>query len=391
MIMKIISKFLSFAFILVCVFFFSASLVKADDDQLKQIQDKIQEYEKKISDLQGQKKTLASTIAYLDSKINLTQAQIAKTEKEIKITEEEIAKLSLKIGQLDKSLNEISIIFTNRVGATYKNSQIKPLYLLFSSADFSSFLTKVKYLKVAQAQDRAIMVAMEKQKTDFDNQKNLKEKKQTELETLKKTLEAQKTTLAVNKQDKQVLLETTKNDEKKYAEMLAAARAELEAIQSIIAGRGTESEAGSVSNGTKIATVIQGVSACSSGTHLHFEVVRSGAHQNPAGYLKNISIIWDNSPDGQFSFSGSWDWPMDEPIRVTQGYGDTYWSRMGWYGGGPHTGIDINSNNSSSVKSVAEGTLYRGSIACGGGTLRYVHVKHKNDGIDTYYLHVNYY
>ena len=43
------------------------------------------------------------------------------------------------------------------------------------------------------------------------------------------------------------------------------------------------------------------------------------------------------------------------------------------------------------VKSVKDGKLFRGSISCGGGTLKYVHVKHKDDGYDTYYLHVNYF
>jgi murein DD-endopeptidase MepM/ murein hydrolase activator NlpD len=59
-----------------------------------------------------------------------------------------------------------------------------------------------------------------------------------------------------------------------------------------------------------------------------------------------------------------------------------------YYGGQPHTGIDM-INNNLNIKSVANGTLYRGSIGCRGGTLRYVHVKH-DDGMNTYYLHVNY-
>jgi murein DD-endopeptidase MepM/ murein hydrolase activator NlpD len=219
----------------------------------------------------------------------------------------------------------------------------------------------------------------------------LKEKKQADLEKLEKTLEVQKIDLAKNKQDKQVLLETTNNDEKKYQQMLQAARAELEAIQSIIAGKGQESEVGSIKKGVQIATIIQGASACSSGTHLHFEVNQGGAHTNPAAYLKSISVKWENSPDGSFGFGGSWDWPIDEPVIVTQGYGSTYWSRLGWYGGGPHTGIDIDSDSSSKVKSVADGTLYRGSIACGGGTLRYVRVKNNDGGLDVYYLHINYF
>ena len=70
----------------------------------------------------------------------------------------------------------------------------------------------------------------------------------------------------------------------------------------------------------------------------------------------------------------------------------TYYARAGYYGGAPHTGIDLISKSSGeyAIKAVRSGTLYRGSIACGGGLLRYVRVDHKDDSEDTYYLHVNY-
>ena len=80
---------------------------------------------------------------------------------------------------------------------------------------------------------------------------------------------------------------------------------------------------------------------------------------------------------------------MNDPIRITQGYGMTYYaSVLKYYGGSPHTGLDM-VNDDYGVKAVRPGTLYQGAIGCGGGTLRYVRVK-QDDGYDTYYLHVNY-
>ena len=62
-----------------------------------------------------------------------------------------------------------------------------------------------------------------------------------------------------------------------------------------------------------------------------------------------------------------------------------------YYSGRPHTGLDmVNNDKDWTVKAVKPGTLYRGAIACGKGTLRYVRVKHDSEGYDTYYLHVNY-
>ena len=59
----------------------------------------------------------------------------------------------------------------------------------------------------------------------------------------------------------------------------------------------------------------------------------------------------------------------------------------GWYGGGPHTGIDMYSSASSAVIAVHDGTLYSGGISCGGGTLHYKKVDH-GDGTSSYYLHI---
>ena len=106
--------------------------------------------------------------------------------------------------------------------------------------------------------------------------------------------------------------------------------------------------------------------------------------------MSSRSVIWDNSPDSPFSFTGSWQWPINEPIRITQGYGMTYYAaKLNYYNGAPHTGVDMINISDYTVKAVKPGVLYKGAIACGGGTLRYVRVK-QDDGYDTYYLHINY-
>ena len=346
--------------------------------------------QKKIENLQGQQKTLASAIGFLNNKVQLTITQITTTEEQLKILVKEIADLSVKINILDSSITDVSAILTSRIEATYKRERIKPVYLFFVSQGFSDFFNRLQYLKAAQLHDRQLLYGMQKSKMNYDSQKDLKKEKQTLQENLKKKLETQKATLAQQKQAKQELLEITKNDEKTFQQLLAATRAEMEAIQAIIAGQGEETKVGDVSQGERIASIIQGVSACSTGTHLHFEMADGKDIKNPFGYLKCVSFN-DRSDGDNFSCTGSWNWPVDEPVDFHQGFGsDTSFIRSGtaWYDF--HTGIDIN-NPSAKVKAVKDGVLYQGSIACGGGTLRYVKVDHKDSNIDTYYVHVNYY
>jgi len=349
-------------------------------------------YENKIKESRGQQQTLASTIAYLDNKISLKLAEIAQTEEEVETVEEEIATLSVKIGRLDINLNDVSQLLVSRVGASYKRSLFKPIFMLFSSGGLTDFFERNKYLQAAQLNDRKILLELQTSRDMHQEQKDLKQEKQEELEDLKATLQQQKAALGGQIQSKQELLSVTQNDERKYQSLLATARAEMAAIRSILAGYGKEEEKGQVNEGNKIATIIPGISACSNGTHLHFEVSNNKVTANPAGYLKNKDVDWDlcgwwPDCDSPFAFLGSWNWPINGKPRITQNFGMTGYAKTGAYNGGPHTGVDMVSSDLT-IKAVKPGTLYQGSIACEGGTLTYVKIKHQSSNIDTYYLHV---
>jgi hypothetical protein len=230
-------------------------------------------------------------------------------------------------------------------------------------------------------------------RSEYNDQKTTKEAAQKELAAKERQLVVQQRALDQQKQEQQVLLTQTKNDEEFYQQELARTLAELKAIQGIVTGKGNESAQRDVQAGDHIASIIQGASPCSNGTHLHFEVTKDGSTRDPSAFLKPISATWNNQPDQPFSFGGDWDWPVNNPARISQGYGMTWYARVRRaYGGQPHTGIDMASKTSGdlTVKAVRAGKLYRGSIACGRGQLRYVKVEHAEGGVSTYYLHVNY-
>lgn len=350
--------------------------------------------EGKIAEAQTAKITLGNTITILNGQISVQQLQIDQTLAEITGLEKQIVELSNRIEGLNLSLDKLTTVLVRRVGEHYKRSYTNPLLTLLTNGELGTILSEYKYLQLTQRQTVEAMQRAETQRLTYDEQKQLKETAQTQLESKNKQLQAQRATITKQKKDQEYLLTETKNNEARYQQELAKTMAELEAIQSIIAGRGNESKVGDVAQGDKIATVIAGASACSTGSHLHFEVAKDNVHRDPAGYLSSIDASWNNSPDGSFGFSGSWDWPLENPAKINQGYGMTYYARVRRaYGGAPHTGIDMFSKTGGNytVKAVKDGTLFRGSIACGGGLLRYVRVQHKDDSsLSTYYLHVNY-
>lgn len=346
------------------------------------LEEKIREYQEQITRLQAQAKTLSNQIAQFDAQIRLTSVKIAKTE-------EEIGNLSQKIDRLEVSIEALSFAFSHRAVETYKTQRLgDPLIFLVTAEDFSELMLRLHYLRLIQEHDRGLLVRLQTAQNTYEVEKE-------EFEALQKRLETQRAELAKQKADKAYLLAITRNDEKRFQELLAQALAEQGAIKRAIdaaigllnAGKGDP-----ISAGQTIALIgNSGAPDCSTGTHLHFTVLADGAPQDPAGFLSNTQVAWDNQPDGPFSFSGSWSWPISAP-RITQGFGMTYWARLGWYGGGIHDGIDMTSDDLA-IRAPLGGRIVRGTTSCdsprvsGASNLKFAAIAH-DGGIITVYLHI---
>jgi peptidoglycan hydrolase CwlO-like protein len=372
---------------------------EVDQKKFNELADEISELNDKLKEARNKKTSLDSQIGYMNNQIQLTALRIKEMAVKIADLTEDISTLSKRIVTLEGSLTSVSKLLIDRIVATYKSSNVSPTTILLSSDGFSEYASKAKYLELVQSHDKRLLFEVQATKNDFEEQKVLLEVKKEELDALNIRLETQKITLDQQKKDKEYLLEITKNDEKKYQQLLQSAQAELEAIQAIVAGKGSETLAGQVNHGDRIATIISGASCNSSGGHVHFMVTENGSVKNPFSYLKsditheNCSGSSCGSGDGDgFSPSGDWSWPIDPIIRYSQGYGSTWAvAHIPWIPYNFHDGIDINSTGSSEVKAVKSGTLYQGSYTgISGCRLRYVRIDHSDSDIDTLYLHINY-
>lgn len=362
---------------------------QSGDEKLQDLQKQINDLQRQLDEARGQEKTLKSQLEFIDTQTKLTQAKVDQTNFQITKLEKEISDLSTRITKLSATVDNITQILLARIIQTYKYSNFSSLDLLFSSHGFADLLERIKYIQVVQANDKKVLYQLQATKAAYNDQKNDKETRQTQQEKLKKDLEQYQNQLAEEKKAKDELLKVTQNNEAVYQAKLQAALSEQQAILAILSGGGTEVAVGPVHKGDVIGYAISGASTCSSGTHLHFEVHQNGQLVNPATLLSDKSVTWDNSPDGSFSFTGSWDWPISDPVYIEQGFGATYWAKLGWYSTPPgHTGIDIYSPSSLAIRAIHDGTLSNGGIGCRGGTLRYKKVDH-GDGTSSYYLHVS--
>lgn len=372
----------------------TAQAQSSDDQQrLNDLTNQIQDLTNKLNDTRSQEKTLNSQLQFIDGQTQLTELKIQQTNYQIALLSSQINDLSGRITRLSGTVDNLTNVLLTRIVSTYKEGNYSMLDLIFSSHGFSDLLERMKYIEVAQANDKKVLYELQATKSTFNDQKTDKQTRQQQQQQLETQLTAYQSQLDEQKKAKSELLRVTKNNEAVYQSQLQAALAEQPTIEGILAGAGTEVDKGHVSKGTTIGYAISGASACSSGTHLHFEVHQGGL-QDPSNYLSSHSFSYsdqatETSPgadEGTINPHGNLDWPIDDPVIITQGYGMTPYAKLGFYGGGPHTGIDMYSPSSLEVKANHDGELFQGGIACGGGTLHYFKID-DGDGVSLYFLH----
>lgn len=235
-------------FLLLTLLFF-ASLVKVQAiecelgiDLSGRSQQELNEYINKCSErlrsLSQQRNTLSSQIQYMDTQIYLTTLQIQDTEQKIVSTQDEIEILGSRIEGLDDSLDYISRLMLNKIVQGYKQRQVSLFGLLFDSGNVDDLLTKIKYVKTARDNNQRLLVQVQETKSNFEEQKSLREEKKVELDALTSTLNAQEQSLQEQKSQKQKLLADTQSSESTYQRLIAQAQAQLAGFKSFVSSAG---------------------------------------------------------------------------------------------------------------------------------------------------------
>lgn len=197
--------------------------------------------EERISQLRQQKNTLSSQIQEMDAQVYIKTLTIQKTEQKITETEHEIETLNNRIDTLDSSLTNLSKMLIQRVVKGYKKHTFSLFDLFLNSENMSSLISSVKYQKTTQDNNQKLLLQVQEAKTNYEEQKTLRETKKKELDELVSTLENQKIALRNQQAQKQKLLIDTRNDETVYQQLLTQARLQITSFKSFVQTSGGDS------------------------------------------------------------------------------------------------------------------------------------------------------
>lgn len=208
-----------------------------DAQQLQNLNTKIRELEQKVTELKSQGNSLSSQIGAMDSQITLTEYRIDATKKEIMEITLDIATASKKMSNLEGSLDNVTKVLLNRIVANYQAGGGGDLQVLLASGNLADAVTRANYLKVVQSHDRKLLYDTQQARNDYANQRTILENKKKKVEELNKQLEQYTVQLDKDKEMKQSLLATTKNDEAHYQKLLTDAKAQVNAMKSFARSR----------------------------------------------------------------------------------------------------------------------------------------------------------
>lgn len=214
------------------------STSSSNNDGKEELERKKREYEAKLNQLQKQSNTLSSQIEYMDTQVYLTELRAQETEQKIETTEKEIDTLGNRIEGLDSSLDSLSRALIDRVVDGYKQRQVSVFELLLDSQNANDLIGRVKYVKTAQENNQKLLIQVQQTKSNFQEQKKLREKKQDELASLKDILSNQREELIAQQEQKRQLLSVTQSDEATYKRLIDEANRQIASYKSFVASTG---------------------------------------------------------------------------------------------------------------------------------------------------------
>lgn len=312
------------------------------NEKIKTLENEIKMYEKQVTTVGEEAKSLQSAIQILDINQKKITTEIKKTETNIEKTNLSITQLGGEIKDVEGKIKTNSLAVGQTFNEIRKIDDRSLIEELLSNKSISDILDEYESITGLREKVREQSAELSLHKDELAVKKSATEKEKGNLLSLKSELGDQNQILTNNKQEKNNLLQTTKNKEATYKKILADKQAEKIRFEREL---------------------------------FDFESQLKRAVDPNSFPSPGKGVIF---------------WPLDN-ITLTQSFGRTVDAKR-LYVSGTHNGVDFRASRGTPVKSVLGGTVQaigntdeqRGCYSYG----KWVLINHPN-GLTSLYAHLD--
>lgn len=204
--------------------------IKERGNRLAEIEAEIKKYESELKEVGAEKKTLQNAINQLTLERKKVQAEISRTENLISSTDLEINKLILEISRTEADIIENEAAIAQIIRAEYQSGEESMIELLLKNDKLSDFWGTIEAQESIRNSMTEKVILLGELKQVLDTKRAENTEKRSDLLSLKSQYSDQNTVLANNQAERSELLEVTKNEEKKYQQILAEKQVAREQI-----------------------------------------------------------------------------------------------------------------------------------------------------------------
>ena len=211
-------------FLLVLILLSNCVYVCADNglNDLKKKQkstiNEINQKKKEIKNLENQSKDVTSQIEELDKKMDIAARELGKVEEELDKLNKDISITARELEEAEEKIQEKQDTFNSRVRVMYKNGNVGYLEVLLSSADIRDFLSRKQMIQSITDHDVDLIKYMKEQRDIIDKKKTELHAQRASVEVTKNKLKDRKTDLAQATRAKEGLMVELNKDLKKAEE-----------------------------------------------------------------------------------------------------------------------------------------------------------------------------
>ncbi len=215
-----------FYLLLAFIFTFNIMIAYADEsvnelkNKQKDVKNQIDEKKKEIQQFQSQSKDISIEIDELDRKMDVAATQLDKVENELEKLNVNIKKTIVELDEAENKISDKQDTFNSRLRVMYKNGNVGYLEVLLSSANIRDFLTRKEMITSIADHDASLIKFMKEQRDVIQKKKTELQAQRASAEVTKSKIESRKKDLVKVSREKEALMGRLQQDikeaEKQY-------------------------------------------------------------------------------------------------------------------------------------------------------------------------------